>query len=317
MWIAVGLVIASPAPLCAQDATTVLWLSDAPTSADEASALAVELGPRGARVRSGAAPPGDTVVVRAASARGAASAGAADAALWREREVDGSVSLRAVSPGSAMTAWAPLPLDSDPRVIALVAASLLDELLAAPPPEIPELSFRLRVSAGRRLASPIAARLVAMAPDPAPAAPEPVEAITPDEQRRELYVEVAPTFAGVAGGAGVGVGMYVHRNVRLSAHGRFTYVFLNDIFGSALSLSAAFVTDDDDGRFEAGGEAGLILTESNSSVAPGYLMTTYVGLSWGPWPDVRFGMRLNGGVAFVDQDIQPAGVLDLYLQVMP
>lgn len=314
--LALALALWLPVPARAQEAV-VLWLSSASDRAEQASALAVELAPRNAGVLAQPWPPGGSPGVRATAARTRARGQGADAALWMEREADGSVSVRAVAADTELTAWAPVPSGArDPRVVALIAVSLLDELLAEPAPA--GVTVRFRIPAGRRLsrpdADPFEASGVSAPPRLALAAP-PVEA---PRQRRDFYLEIGPTFAGVAGGLGVGAGFYPDKWVRLSLHARATYVFIAEIMGSAFTASGAFITDDDDARFEAGVETGLILTDDGrNGVLPGHLMGAFIGFSWAPWEDGRIGFRVNGAAAFLEGSFTPSGILDLYMQVMP
>ncbi|MBX3272119.1 MAG: hypothetical protein KF729_17770 [Sandaracinaceae bacterium] len=310
----------------------VLWLA----SWDAAAALAVEVAPRGARVVPGAAPPGADAATRARAARGADTrAAGADVAVWIEREGAGS-SVRAAAAGRELVAWAPLPEgagEEDARIVALIAASVIDDLLAPAAPEAaPPLEVRLDVRARLAAPSPAAPALVASAAEHAAEAPLGVTG-----QRRDFFLELAATSAGIANGALLGAGLYPHRNVRLDLGVRLVHVIPSDTLAGSATLGGAFVTDDDDGRFEVGASAGLVFVTplradrcldvhlidgSTGSCATGPVFVgpvggVFGGFSWGPFEAVRFGVRAHFQLAYLDAEVVPAGTVDLSLQVMP
>ncbi len=311
-WLAWAALVPS---FAAAQGAQILWLASGPETPAQVDALAVELAARGAAVRFTARPPGATVGVRADAARSIARAQGADAALWLEPEADGSRSVRAAAVDSELTAWAPIPIGADARVLALIAVSVLDDLLAEPAPATPEVTIHLRVPAGRRLATPSPPPEVA-ATEAAPREVLSLPGVARGPQARDLYLELGASFAVVAGGGTFAAGFYPHPNVRLDFRARATYVWIADLLGTAFTTGLAYVTDDDDGRFEAGIDAGAIVTESNATVA-GALVGGFVGLSWEVWSRGRFGVRLTGAVAYMEEVATPSGILDAYLQVMP
>jgi len=305
-------------------------MSDAPDGLDRAQALAVEAAPRGARVVLSGGPPGQTQAERATTARGAVRAQAADVALWIEADADGARSIRAVAADRETTTWAPLSASAgDPTVVALIAVSVIDDLLAPPVSSRPEVQVDVRMT----VAAPAVGEALATPSPRAPSAPAGETAAHPQEpQRRDFYLEVGPMIAGVSNGAYLGAGLYVHRNVRLDVNARLTYVIPSESLAGAATGSAAYVTDDDDGRFEVGLSLGLFAvsrTTNRPLGAPcrdvcvdlgtdvGFLGGAYAGFSWGFGDDVRLGFRAHIDVAYLDDTFTPAPMLDLYLQVMP
>ncbi len=133
--------------------------------------LRVAMAERGARVLAGEAPWGDSALERAADAQASARRMGAVAAVWAESGVSGA-ELHAVGTAGSQVRHAPLPGPIEalaPRVVATVAASLVDELLAA------ELTTRraaatvtVRVETGIDAApAPLPASAPSFAPAPA------------------------------------------------------------------------------------------------------------------------------------------------------
>ena len=316
----VGAMVALAPNAARAEAPVVVWMADEPSGTACAFALGAELAGRGAQIVVASFPPGADAGTRSRTAQATAIAREADAALWVEAEGDGSRSVRAVAADGGPAVWAPVPGgDASPRVIALIGVSLLDELLAEPTP----ISATLVVRVGHALGAPGDAVTPSPARrPPASAAPRPHLALAAPpgpprrDQRRDLYLELAPMFAVVAGGVGGGVGGYPLHNLRLAIHARLSYVFIADLVGAAVAGSVAYVTDDDDGRLEVGLESGMVAVDANGLQA-GFLAVAFAGLSWGPAADVRLGVRLSGGVAYLSAEATPTGLLDFYLQVMP
>ncbi len=120
---------------------TVLLLADDASGSGLREALAVELAARGSALEVAGSPAGTTQLARSASAQQAARERGARAAVWVE-QVAGPAGvtwqLRVVGAGdSENVRQAPLPSPFDARTLALVAASLLEELI--PRPSEPEL----------------------------------------------------------------------------------------------------------------------------------------------------------------------------------
>lgn len=124
----------------------VLVMLDGDRQEALATALATELAALGIEVVRSASPSGDTVLARASAAQHAARSVAADAAVFVHPGPQGGASVRAVDAGGESIRHAPLPgplEDVQPRVFALVAASLLEELADDPSRWI---DFRIRVT---------------------------------------------------------------------------------------------------------------------------------------------------------------------------
>ena len=304
----------------------VLLLADDPPAASYATALSVELVPRGARVSVLPAPRAGSLAERALSARGEARAAGADAAVWIEAEADSSASVRAVAPDSELVAWAPLTSAGvEMRVFAVVAATLLDELLAAPRADS-SVTLTIRVPspeppAPAEALSPPAETAPAETPaaETAPAEPPPAETA-----RRAPYVEIGATFAGVAIGGEAGGGVYVHRNLRLAFHARAAWMYVGPSFGGALSLSMAYASDDDDGRFEIAAETGpvlltwgLVCNGCTGIAALSFIAGAHAGFSWQVDPTVRLGFRAGGYVTWHYNEPLPIALLTLYTQIAP
>jgi hypothetical protein len=241
--------------------------------------------------------------------------------------------VRAVAPDSELVAWAPLTSAGvEMRVFAVVASTLLDELLAAPANS--SVTLTLRVPSPEPPAETAPSPPAEPAPaEPAPAEPAPVEPATAEPApaepapaepaRRDPYLEIGATFAGVAIGGEVGGGLYLHRNVQLALHARATWVYLTESFGGALSLSLGYASDDDDGRFEVAAEAGPVLMVRGGIcngcpgfAEPGLIAGAHAGFSWQPDPMVRLGFRAGGYVGWWSSPV-PIGILTLYTQVAP
>lgn len=316
-----SLAIAAPAEA---QGGLVLLLADDPPAASYATALSVELVPRGARVAVLPAPRPGSIADRALSARGEARAAGADAAVWIEVEADGSASVRAVAPDSELVAWAPLTSAGvELRVFAVVASTLLDELLAAPADTSVTLTIRVPSPEPPAPADALSPPAEAAPMELAPAEPAPVEPAPAEPARRDHYLEIGATFAGVAIGGEVGGGLYLHRNVRLALHARATWVYLAPTFGGALSLSLGYASDDDDGRFEVAAEAGPLLMVHGwvcngcpGFAEPGLIAGAHTGFSWQLDPMIRLGFRAGGYVGWWSSPV-PVGILTLYTQIAP
>ncbi|MGE0791210.1 MAG: hypothetical protein AB7S26_36390 [Sandaracinaceae bacterium] len=322
---------ALPGSAVAQAPSSVLYIS-ADGAAEDAAALEVELASRHAQVQHVWAPLVGSPAERADLARSLCRSQGADAAMWLGEESDGSRSVRAVSPDTALVAWAPVPAgSSDPRVLALVAASVFDEL-RRPAPEVPPLAVTVTIRARDDAPSQAVPEAVGAAPLAEPSSPPPffVEAAPepepgPTRRRRDFYVHVGLTTAIISNGLNLGAGFYPIRNLRLELNARPMYVILSEGFAGALSASGAYVTDDDDGRFEVGGELGGLVVQFPNGCATcgvqewtaGVIGDVYVGFSWTVLPDTELGFRIAGGAAASPTFFSPAGFLDLFARIMP
>ncbi len=145
------------------DEPAVALLLDADARAEIGRELRVALAERHARVVAGTAPLGDTPLVRAAVAQRMARGLGAQLALWSEPGTRGA-QLHAVLVDGSEVRHAPLPgviAELEPRVVATVAASLVDELWqehdahvveAEPaPPPAPSISVEIRLEPERPL----------------------------------------------------------------------------------------------------------------------------------------------------------------------
>lgn len=125
----------APAPELVPGRSVLLMVADGTRGGLE-DALHLELAPRGVAVLGVDPPGGDTPLERAANAQRAARFAGAVAAVWVERAVTGGGAMLRVVPADAETPrQTPLPgpvAALDARTFALVAESLLDELVAPP-----------------------------------------------------------------------------------------------------------------------------------------------------------------------------------------
>jgi hypothetical protein len=121
------------APASAQD--SVLLLAPAELRADWAAALQIELAPRGTRVIPGEPPVGESVAERDAEAQRLAQEIGAVAVAHVESETAG-LALRLIRGDAAGTRVTPVAREADPRTVALILASLLEE--PGPEPAIDE-----------------------------------------------------------------------------------------------------------------------------------------------------------------------------------
>lgn len=127
----------------------VVVMTDADSAPALQSALRVALGGKLVVVASAIPPSGPLRLDRAAIAQHEAIAARADAAVWIDVEGEG-VDVCVVSADGRHFRHAPLPAgDASPRVVAAIAKSLLDELVA-PPEGDPTIDVDVHVSVGRK-----------------------------------------------------------------------------------------------------------------------------------------------------------------------
>jgi len=143
-----GLVLAASwvgAPAEAQESSDVVFLVPEEVRAEWTAALAVELASSGARVVPLEPPTGVTPLLRDAQAQQAALEHEAAFAV-RVEEDDSGWSLRVIESDAAEARATPVPRGADPRTVALILVSLLDDPadvplavtpLSAPPPPPP------------------------------------------------------------------------------------------------------------------------------------------------------------------------------------
>jgi hypothetical protein len=309
---------AIPRIAAAQPRPEVLWLGDDANAADRAASLAVEVAPRGVNVSLHVAPLGSSLADRIESARRFVGDRGAIAGVWIEGELAAGLAVYAVSPAFDGALWAPLSDGADDsRTVGMISASVVGELAEA----------GMGGPAGGANALALASPLAAWAPrsrDDARdlAAPWDGDGVA-RAQRRDPFLELGAVIAGVAYGAELGGGLYLTPSLRLDLRARLTYVILSARAGGVVSSSLGYVTDDDDGRFEIGGELGVLLVEDGNCrdgcipIQTGFAGGGFAGFSWGPWDDGRIGVRLSAIAALIEGDVVPSAVLDLYVQVMP
>ena len=264
-----------------------------------APALAVELASREAELLIVDPPEGATPLARAASAQEACRFVGGIAAVYVD---DGTV--RLVGPDGDAIRHAPLPAPYetiDPRIFAVVAHSLLAELVGPPDPPI-----RVTVAIDAPGREVTLARVVpaenggataevhvdrspseltappAPPPTPAPPAapalraargtaePKREDALLVDEgeddtpllPREGLFIEGSALFAGLAAGGALGLGWQLHEDFRLSVAMNAVAV-LADGGGAAYmpQVSLTRVGSSRSGRFDFGAQAGLLFIE--------------------------------------------------------
>jgi hypothetical protein len=200
----------------------VALLMDAPGRAEIGRELLVALAERHARVVAGDAPVGDTPLVRAAVAQRMARGLGATLALWIEPGTRGSEVRAVLVDGNALSR-APLPgvVEAlEPRVVATVAASLVDELWgvvaeATEATEAPEATEATEEAPAPTDAAP-AQLTVEIRVDPAPEAtdaePGPRRpAMTDGADAADASVaQVAPATAAEAPRWSIGLGDALH-----------------------------------------------------------------------------------------------------------
>jgi hypothetical protein len=171
--------------------STVVVMSDP----ELGSALQVALQGRGIAIATVPRPGGALRLERAAAAQRAAIDFGADAAVWIDLDV-GSVEVCAVSSDGRYFRHAPLP-DESPRVVAAIATSLLDELLAPPEANAPHVAVDVHVDVGGAPA-PLAGPPAVIAGPPqvvAAAAPLPARGLHEREALLGFGVQVSPVTA--------------------------------------------------------------------------------------------------------------------------
>ncbi len=141
-WLISVVTAATPALAAAQAPRVIVLLAPASHRAALADALRMELAGRNLRLDEGDAPVGTTPLARAAAAQATAQSGHDLAAIWVEQagptEGAGAV-VRVVSAYGNEVQAAPVsdPLETaPPRLLAVVAASLVDELVMPPNPPV-------------------------------------------------------------------------------------------------------------------------------------------------------------------------------------
>lgn len=195
--LSISLVLLGFASTAAADARDVLFLLEGANADQLGEALAVELGGRGLVVRRAPAPVGETALERASAAQRAVREAGAKAALWVDvapAERGGGALLRVVGPEREEVRHAPLPeslATVAPRVFALVAASLLDEIIA--PPDSP-ITVRVEVSidAGGRPVNVTGSAITTNGTVAAPTSTEPAPVIVVPVLEAPQPVEPAP-----------------------------------------------------------------------------------------------------------------------------
>lgn len=285
----------------AEDA--VVLMADDP---EWATALRVELASRGAVVIPGAEPAGISPEARALEAERTASSHDAIGAVWIER--DGSSSVRAIAAGSEVPVWAPLPAETrDSRVLALVAASLIDEIVLAR--EAPA-------------AAPVAITVCRTLPTFEAAAglhePDDFEPPTAPTGQRGAFIEVGGALALFALGGEIGVGVFVHDFVRVALHGALAWIAFIDQASGTATASVAYVSGANDARFETGVEAGFAYSPGWGPQSTfGAIGMSYFGWSGGPARELRMGFRVGGGMVVQEGSVAPTALLTFYAQVFP
>lgn len=171
--------------VAAAQAPSVLLMAEEPHRSTWSEALAVELAPRAHAVVPMEAPIGATQLERSAFAQRTARERGARAAIWVE-PAGVMWKLCAVGPEDASVREAPLPSPIDARTVALVAASLIEELLE-PMPDGPELIIEAESEA------PVSLRVRLRGP-PTPEVEEPAEdhrsGAVLAQEGREVLVEL-------------------------------------------------------------------------------------------------------------------------------
>ena len=171
--------------------STVVVMSDPEVGA----ALQGALSGRGVAIATVPKPGGALRLERAAAAQRAAIDFGADAAVWIDFDI-GSVEVCAVSSDGRYFRHAPLP-DESPRVVAAIATSLLDELLAPPEAAMPHVAVDVHVDVSG-VPAPVAGPAVVVAGPPmvAAAAPLPARGLHEHQALLGLAVQVSPVTAG-------------------------------------------------------------------------------------------------------------------------
>lgn len=283
-----------------------------PDRADEiAEAVRLELAARGLEMLVTApATEATAPLARAAAAQEAARAVGAEATVWIENApVGGGASVRAVGVEDDLVRHAPLPAPLatvDARVVALVGASLLDEISAGREPGDDPITVRVAVqieAPGRPIsvtagtpAAPSAAPVDVPASPPiaAPRAEDVVRAavaarpsppgVDPTLDTSDLpllprdgwNLELGMLFAGVAGGLHATVSRYIDDAWRIGPTVTAALVFANDM-SPAFTLGGTLLRAGRarSGRFDFGVHAALVAVISDSAT------DSFVGASSG------------------------------------
>jgi len=284
------------------DGRIVLLMVEPERRAELAEALAVEVAGRRVELVAVDPPQGETGLARAAAAQTGTRLLGALAAVWVDRAAETGASLvRVVGPDGEHVRHAPLPEPIEqvpPRIFAVVANSLLEELTA--PPEGP-ITVRVQVhveAPGREVSvsgdvDTGAAGALAEAPAPEAATheptppPPPIVVVTPAQPMPEVtasavaqpgrdvgdddegpllpregfFLEGSALFAGISAGGTVGLGYHLSESLRLGASMTAALVFTE---GDMAYLPALFLTrigGDRSWRFDWGVQLGMLFVE--------------------------------------------------------
>jgi len=191
----VAVLVLSLDPRTAHAQSRVLVMADE-GGPDIAAALRVELANRSTEVLVSAAPAGQSRVERAASAQASARGSGSNAAVWLDT-IDGAAGrvpmVRVAPSADADFRQAPLPPEGalDPRAIAMIASSLLEEMLGPPdPPPATELDIHAELDVHVRAEAPSAV------PDATPApVPDAVPPVVAAPESTPIIVEQAAAAA--------------------------------------------------------------------------------------------------------------------------
>lgn len=342
------------------DAPPVVLMLDPERRVELSDALRLELAGRDVEVLVVDPPEGATPLARAAAAQAGARFVGGIAAIYLERSAQDAATVRAVGPDGDLVRHAPLPKpvdEVDPGVFAVVAHSLVEELLG--PPETP-VTVHVHVSVdapgrevtgegrmtGRALEQDIhlggesagamddAGEEEAIEPTGPPAAPEPppapplvpspypvVQSAAPQADSGELdddspllprdglLVEGGGVFAGVGGGAQLGLGWQLAEQLRLSALTSVVWIF-DGSTAYMPALELARIGPGRSGRFDFGVGLGLVFIDGEYVVSPdeiydvvrvGWVAQAFAGWTW-ELGDVGIGVRGALAVAGIEND---------------
>jgi hypothetical protein len=351
-WAMIATGIASPALAQEEGANerVLLWLD--PTGRTElVDALASELATRGLTLEHAVAPPAETPLARAAGAQAIARARGAVGALFVEPHEGGGEMLVLVGAEDGARE-APLPAASAeiaPRVFALIAASLLDELLAGA-----ELPIRVRVEvhvdapgrpvdvqwSGRAVeqGNDLGPPVVVGPPDapPAPPAPAPVgpaaqidSADTAADGEPIAVPHIDRWMVGVAIPLGYGSGGQLHAGfyptprLRIEAQlGALAVPETSGVGYAAVGLSWIKQRLPRIRR-ELGFDVAFVVRGDEDDegwwqdeVEMGPAAVAHVGWMWDLRPHFSLGLRLNGSIAVFDGDeVTPWAFATLRMEV--
>jgi hypothetical protein len=290
----------APVAASAQERVGVVSMLDEARTATALDALAIELSASGAVAMVAPPPLGDTALERAASAQATARSIGARAAIWIEAEpLGGAESVRVVGAEGEWIRHAPLVAGADARTLAVVAASLVRELLD--PPAAP-VNVRVEVhidAPGREVEVHEPGSATLLAPPAAVPAPSPATlpivvagtttvpvvdqtSVEPDDNlprlpRDGFVLSLGPTFAGIYAGGEVGLGLYLTEDFRLDATGMLGAVLSKgDPIGMA-GLRLSRIGNAHRARFDYGIGGGLILGEDKGipSTCPSTPMVSF------------------------------------------